>query len=381
LACKGFNADFDGDQMAVHIPLSLEAQAESKILMLSTNNILSPANGMPLAVPTQDMILGFYYLTFSKRNLKGENMIFCSEKDMLQAYESKIVNLNAKVRIKYHGELKNLETYVLDPQDIVNCPITEFKKGDNNLLVTTPGRVILNQLLPENTPFINGLLKKKGIQNLVYYIYLKQGFEPTYKTLDRLKEAGFEYATKAGFTISISDLVVPSEKEGIIKKTEKELEKIEKMYNDGFLTANERHNNIIDKWSKATDQIRETMFAEMKKMSFEGDTVNPIFVMSDSGARGSKDQLKQLAGMRGLMAKPSGEILETPITANFKEGLSVLQYFISTHGARKGLADTALKTADAGYLTRKLVDAAIEIIVKEEDCGTINGIEVSAIIE
>jgi len=381
LVCPAFNADFDGDQMAVHIPLSLEAQAESKILMLSTNNILSPANGMPLAVPTQDMILGFYYLTFSKRNLKGENMIFCSEKDVLQAYESKIVNLNAKVRIKYHGELKNLETYVLDPQDIVNCPITEFKKGDNHLLVTTPGRVILNQLLPENTPFINGLLKKKGIQNLVYYIYLNQGFEPTYKTLDRLKETGFEYATKAGFTISISDLVVPPEKEDIIKKTEKELEKIEKLYNDGFLTANERHNNIIDKWSKATDQIRETMFAGMKKMSFEGDTVNPIFVMSDSGARGSKDQLKQLAGMRGLMAKPSGEILETPITANFKEGLSVLQYFISTHGARKGLADTALKTADAGYLTRKLVDAAIEIIVKEEDCGTINGIEVSAIIE
>lgn len=381
LVCPAFNADFDGDQMAVHIPLSLEAQAEAKVLMLSTNNILSPANGKPLAVPTQDMILGFYYLTLGKKNLKGENMVFSSEKDVLQAYESGIVALNAKIRLKYQGELKNLETFVLDPQDIVNCPITKFKEGENHLLVTTPGRIILNQLLPEETPFINGLLKKKGIQNLVYYIYLKQGFKPTYKTLDRLKETGFEYATKAGFTIGISDLVVPDEKEGIIKRTEKELEKIERLYNDGFLTANERHNNIIDKWSKATDQIRETMFAQMKRMSFEGDTVNPIFVMSDSGARGSKDQLKQLAGMRGLMAKPSGEILETPITANFKEGLSVLQYFISTHGARKGLADTALKTADAGYLTRKLVDAAIEIIVKEEDCGTINGIEVSAIIE
>jgi DNA-directed RNA polymerase subunit beta' len=381
LVCPAFNADFDGDQMAVHIPLSLEAQAEAKVLMLSTNNILSPSNGKPLAVPTQDMILGFYYLTLGKKNLKGENMVFSSDKDVLQAYENGIVALNARVRLKYHGELKNLETFVLDTQDIVNCPLTELKKGENHLLITTPGRVIMNQLLPEKTPFINGLLKKKGIQNLVYYIYLKQGFESTYRTLDRLKEAGFEYATKAGFTIGISDLVVPDEKEDIIKRTEKELEKIERMYNDGFLTANERHNNIIDKWSKATDQIRETMFAQMKRMSFEGDTINPIFVMSDSGARGSKDQLKQLAGMRGLMAKPSGEILETPITANFKEGLSVLQYFISTHGARKGLADTALKTADAGYLTRKLVDAAIEIIVKEDDCGTISGIEVSAIIE
>ncbi len=381
MVCPAFNADFDGDQMAVHIPLSLEAQAESKILMLSTNNILSPANGKPLAVPTQDMILGFYYLTFSKRNLLGENMIFSSEKDVMQAFENGIVQLNAKIRLRYNGQLKNLDSYVLDTQDIVNCPVTEIKPGDNRLLVTTPGRVLFNQLLPEGIPFINGLLKKKGIQNLVYYIYLNQGFEPTYRTLDKLKEAGFEYATKAGFTISISDLVVPPEKEGIIQKTEKELERIEKMYNDGFLTANERHNNIIDKWGKATDQIRETMFAQMKRMSLEGDSINPIFVMSDSGARGSKDQLKQLAGMRGLMAKPSGEILETPITANFKEGLSVLQYFISTHGARKGLADTALKTADAGYLTRKLVDAAIEIIVKEEDCGTLSGIEVAAIIE
>jgi len=381
LVCPAFNADFDGDQMAVHIPLSLEAQAEAKILMLSTNNILSPANGMPLAVPTQDMILGFYYLTFSKKNLKGGNMIFSSVKDVLQAFESRLINLNAIIRLRYYGELKNLDTYVLDPQDIVNCPITEIKKGENRLLVTTPGRVMFNQLLPEGTPYVNGLIKKQGIQNLVYYIYLKQGFEPTYKTLDRLKEAGFEYATQAGFTIGISDLVVPDEKQSIIEKTEKELERIEKKYTDGFLTANERHNNIIDKWSKATDKIRETMFAQMKKMSLEGDSINPIFVMSDSGARGSKDQLKQLAGMRGLMAKPSGEILETPITANFKEGLSVLQYFISTHGARKGLADTALKTADAGYLTRKLVDAAVEIIVKEEDCGTINGIEVTAIIE
>lgn len=381
LVCPAFNADFDGDQMAVHIPLSLEAQAESKLLMLSTNNILNPANGRPLAVPTQDMILGFYYLTFHKTGLKGENMTFSSRNEVIRAWELGIVDINARIKVRYFGKIKNLDTFVLDNQDIANCPVSEIKKGENRLLVTTPGRVVFNELLPEGIPFINGLLKKKGIQNLVYYIYLELGFDATVITLDKLKEGGFEYATKAGFTISISDLVIPTEKDKIIKDTERELELVEKEYTDGHLSASERHNTIIDKWSRATDQIRETMFANMKRMSYEGDTINPIFVMSDSGARGSKDQLKQLAGMRGLMAKPSGEILETPITANFKEGLSVQQYFISTHGARKGLADTALKTADAGYLTRKLVDAAIEVVVKEHDCGTIDGIEVSDLIE
>jgi len=381
MVCPAFNADFDGDQMAVHVPLSLEAQAEAKLLMLSTNNILNPANGKPLAVPTQDMILGFYYLTFYKKGLKGENMIFSSQREVLMALENKVVDINAKIRVKYIGKLKNLDSYPLDNQDVSNCPETEVKSGDNRLLVTTPGRIIFNQLLPEATPFVNGLLKKKGIQNLISYIYLVQGFNPTVETLDKLKESGFEYATRAGFTIGISDLVVPDEKELIIKETNAELDKIELKYSKGQLTAGERHNTIIDKWSKATDNIREKMFENMKRISYEGESINPLFVMSDSGARGSQDQLKQLAGMRGLMAKPSGEILETPITANFKEGLSVLQYFISTHGARKGLADTALKTADAGYLTRKLVDAAIEVIVKEDDCGTINGLEVSAIIE
>jgi len=381
LVCPAFNADFDGDQMAVHIPLSLEAQAEAKILMLSTNNILNPANGRPLAVPTQDMILGFYYMTFSKKGLKGENMTFCSFNEVIQAQEHRLVDINAKIRVRYHGRVKNMDTYVLDTQDIANCPTSELKVGDNRLLVTTPGRVLFNEMLPKGIPFINGLLKKKGIQNLIYYIYLELGFDDTVETLDKLKEGGFEYATRAGFTISVSDLVIPKEKEKIIKDTERELEAVEKEYTEGHMSASERHNTIIDKWSRATDQIRETMFFNMKKMSYEGDTINPIFVMSDSGARGSKDQLKQLAGMRGLMAKPSGEILETPITANFKEGLSVLQYFISTHGARKGLADTALKTADAGYLTRKLVDAAVEVIVKEHDCGTINGIEVTDIVE
>jgi DNA-directed RNA polymerase subunit beta' len=381
LVCPAFNADFDGDQMAVHIPLSLEAQAEARLLMLSTNNILNPANGKPLAVPTQDMILGFYYLTFHKKGLKGENLIFASQKDVIQAFENGLIDLNAKVGIKYVGEVKNLDTYLLNNQDVANCPVTEIKKSDNRLLITTPGRVLFNEFLPQGIPYINGLIKREGIQNLIYYIYLLFGFKETVGTLDRLKEGGFEYATRAGFTIGISDLMIPDEKETIIKETEKELEQIETVYAAGGLSAGERHNTIIDKWSRATDQIRETMFAAMKKMSYEGETINPIFVMSDSGARGSKDQLKQLAGMRGLMAKPSGEILETPITANFKEGLSVLQYFISTHGARKGLADTALKTADAGYLTRKLVDAAVEVIIKEEDCGTINGIEVSDIVE
>ncbi|HLP60210.1 MAG TPA: DNA-directed RNA polymerase subunit beta', partial [Candidatus Deferrimicrobium sp.] len=339
LVCPAFNADFDGDQMAVHIPLSLEAQAEAQLLMLSTNNILNPANGKPLAVPTQDMILGFYYLTFTKKGLKGENMIFASMRDAIQGFEKGLVDLNSQIRVRYLGELKNLDTYMLDNQDMANCPVTEIKREDNRLLVTTPGRVLFNEFLPKGIPYINGLIKKKGIQNLVYYIYLKFGFKETVETLDKLKEGGFEYATRAGFTIGISDLLIPVEKEKIIQETEKELELIEQIYAAGGLSAGERHNTIIDKWSRATDQIRETMFAGMRRMSYEGNTINPIFVMSDSGARGSKDQLKQLAGMRGLMAKPSGEILETPITANFKEGLSVLQYFISTHGARKGLAD------------------------------------------
>ncbi len=381
MVCPAFNADFDGDQMAVHVPLSLEAQAESRLLMLSTNNILNPANGKPLAVPTQDMILGFYYMTFKKKNLKGENLVFASEKDALQAMEDGIVDLNAGIRLKYTGELKNLDSYHLDHQDIANCPLSRLAKGNNKLIYTTPGRIIFNKLLPEKLPFINGLLKKNGIQNLVYFIYLTLGFEPTIETLDKLKEAGFEYATKAGFTIGISDLVTPAEKENIIAETDRELDKVEKKYSQGHLTPGERHNTIIDMWSKATDQIKIKMFETMKKISYESESINPLYVMSDSGARGSQDQLKQLAGMRGLMAKPSGDILETPITANFKEGLSVLQYFISTHGARKGLADTALKTADAGYLTRKLVDSSVEVIVKEEDCKSAKGIEVSAIVE
>jgi len=381
LVCPAFNADFDGDQMAVHIPLSLEAQSESKVLMLSTNNILNPANGKPLAVPTQDMILGFYYLTFTKKNLRGENMTFSSRRDVLQALEQGLVDLNAKIRVSFHGGVKNLDSYKLDNQDIANCPVETYGGRNKRLLITTPGSVIFNDFLPKGIPFINGLLKRDGIQNLVYFIYLELGFDATVESLDSLKAGGFEYATRAGFTIGISDLVIPPEKIQIIKDTEKELEIVEQQYTDGILSASERHNTIIDKWSRATDQIRETMFAGMKKMSYEGDSINPIYVMSDSGARGSKDQLKQLAGMRGLMAKPSGEILETPITANFKEGLSVLQYFISTHGARKGLADTALKTADAGYLTRKLVDAAVEVIVRQEDCGSFKGIEVMDIIE
>ncbi len=381
MVCPAFNADFDGDQMAVHIPLSLEAQAESRILMLSTNNILSPSNGRPLAVPTQDMILGFYYMTFTKKGLKGQNRFFSSFKDALLALEGGVIDLNAKINVRYVGKLINLDTYQLDDQDVLNCPITEIKPSDNRLLVTTAGRIIFNELTPESIPFVNGIIKKKGIQNLVYFIYLNLGFGPTVETLDMLKEAGFEYATMAGFTIGISDLVVPEEKSEIIANTEKKLEEVEAQYSAGKLQKSERYNKIIEMWSKATRDVQKKMFEKMETMSYEGDTINPLFVMSDSGARGSQDQLKQLAGMRGLMAKPSGEILETPITANFKEGLSVLQYFISTHGARKGLADTALKTADAGYLTRKLVDAAVEVIVKQNDCGTINGLTVEAIIE
>jgi len=378
MVCPAFNADFDGDQMAVHVPLSIEAQAESKVLMLSSKNILSPASGKPLTIPTQDMILGFYYLTFSKPGLRGENRIFSSKRDVLLALENHLVDLNARIYLRYSGPVKNLETYELDDQDIIHAPLIEYK-GDK-LLYTTPGRVLFNNELPDKTPFINGLLKKKGVEELIYFIYLFDGFEDTVKTLDHLKAIGFEYATKGGFTISISDLMVPEEKQKILDETTEEIEKIEKQYKAGRLTKGERHNNIIDKWSKSTTRISQLMFQHMKEHSYQSDEINPLFMMSDSGARGSKDQLKQLAGMRGLMAKPSGEILETPITANFKEGLSVLQYFISTHGARKGLADTALKTADAGYLTRKLVDSAVEIIVQEEDCGTLKGIEVSSIV-
>lgn len=377
LVCAAFNADFDGDQMAVHIPLSVEAQVEANVLMLSSRNILSPAHGRPLAVPSQDMVLGSYYLTLELKNKKGEGRIFTSPEEVLLAYENKEVDLHAPIKVRYTGPFMNLATYY-DDQDVLTCPVVEKNR---ELIDTTPGRIIFNSILPEKIPFINGILKKKGLSNLVYYTYLKVGLEQTVEMLDKMKELGFSYATYAGFSLGIDDFLVPEDKEKLVEKAQKDVQKVEKLYLDGTITAGERFNRVVEIWGEVTDRISAVMLEKMKEESFEKGRLNPLFVMADSGSRGNKQQIRQLAGMRGLMSKPSGEIIETPITANLREGLSVLQYFVSTHGARKGLADTALKTANSGYLTRKLVDVAQEVIVDEHDCGTLKGITVSAIVE
>ncbi len=377
LVCPAFNADFDGDQMAVHIPLSTEAQAEASLLILSSYNILSPAHGKPLAVPTQDMILGCYYLTLEKPGAKGTGKIFSSKRETFYAYEVGECSLHAPIKVPINKPFMDLSIFY-DNQDVLNCPVSEAKGG---LVTTTVGRLIFNEIVPEEIPYINGLLKKKGIQNFIYYVYLKKGLKDTIELLDKLKDLGFYYATKAGFSIGIDDMTIPQEKNELIKKAEEEVKEVEKQYLDGILSAGERYNKVVGIWDNITNKIGNMMFTRMEYESKKSDYLNPLFVMADSGARGSKTQIQQLAGMRGLMAKPSGEIIETPITSNLREGLSVLQYFISTHGARKGLADTALKTANAGYLTRKLIDVSHDVIVTEEDCGTIDGIYVSAIVE
>jgi len=377
LVCAAFNADFDGDQMAVHIPISIEAQVEAQSLMLSSQNILSPANGRPLAIPSQDMVLGCYYLTLDRDKQKGEGGIFASSEEVLLALESKEVSLHAKIKLRYTGQLMNLSTFY-DDQNVLACPIKELK---NALIDTTPGRIIFNSNVPEGIPFVNGIMKKKGLENLVYYIYLKLGLDPTIQMLDLMKELGFTYATLAGFSLGINDFIIPEEKAELVKKAEKEVQHIEKLYREGTISAGERFNRIVEIWGTVTDKVSSAMIETMRRDSFEGERLNPLFIMADSGSRGNKQQIRQLAGMRGLMSKPSGEIIETPIISNLREGLNVLQYFISTHGARKGLADTALKTANSGYLTRKLVDAAQEMIVDEHDCGTLKGVNVSAIVE
>jgi DNA-directed RNA polymerase subunit beta' len=271
----------------------------------------------------------------------------------------------------------NLVTFY-DDQAILACPIKEL---DNRLVDTTPGRIIFNRVLPEKVPYVNGMLKKKGLESLIFYTYLKVGLEPTIKVLDDMKHLGFNYATSAGFSLGIDDFVVPKEKKVLVTNAQKAAQKEEKLYQQGVISARERFNRVVEIWGSVTDKISSVMIDEMKKVSFEGGNINPLFVMADSGSRGNKQQIRQLAGMRGLMSKPSGEILETPITANLREGLNVLQYFTSTHGARKGLADTALKTANSGYLTRKLVDVNQEVIVDEHDCGTLKGVNVGAIVE
>ena len=357
LVCTAFNADFDGDQMAVHIPLSYEAQVETKILMLSSHNILSPASGKPIVVPSQDIVLGCYYLTKVKSGDLNENMIFASQQEVIVAYNNEKVGLHARIKVRINGEL----------------------------LDTTTGRVLFNQHVPEGLGFINELLSKKSLTEIVAECYRTHGNKATAKFLDDLKDLGFYYAMKSGVSISLADVISPPEKEVLINRAQSEVDNIHKQFLRGIITDGERYNKIIDIWTHVTGEVAEIMFIRLSKHDLG---FNPLFMMSDSGARGSKEQIRQLAGMRGLMAKPqktlsgqTGEIIENPITANFLEGLSVIEYFISTHGARKGLADTALKTADAGYLTRRLVDVAQDVIISEFDCGTILGIEMSDLKE
>ena len=377
LVCAAFNADFDGDQMAVHVPLSPKAQIESHVLMQASNNILSPAHGRPLAVPSQDLVLGGYYLTMPRPGARGEGRTFASADEVFFALEAGAVETQTPIRLRLSGSYVDLDVQH-DNQDIVHAEVQEL---DGGVVETTVGRVILNEHLPNELPFINGLLQKRGLQDLVGYCYIRHGSDLAVRMLDEIKEITFQYATLAGISFGVDDMVVPSTKEQLIEEARGEVLEIEKQRSAGVITAGERKNKIIDIWHRVTENVSAEMFREMKDVEAERGEFNPINLMADSGARGSREQVRQLAGMRGLMSKPSGEVIETPIHANFREGLSVLQYFISTHGARKGLADTALKTADSGYLTRRLVDVAQDVIVTEHDCGTIDGIVVGAIME
>ncbi len=377
LVCTAFNADFDGDQMAVHIPLSPEAQIEAAVLMLASNNILSPANGQPIAVPSQDIVLGCYYLTKDKPGAKGEGRVFASTDEVLLALDAKEVETQTPIKLRITGDLVDL-TQEHDTQDVMRAAIQE---NVYRVINTTVGRVIFNDSIPKGLSFVNGTLKKKGLQSLVNFCHLRLGHKMTVKMLDDLKSLGFLYATKAGISIGIDDLVTPDAKKTLVAQADKEVIQIEKQYRDGVITNGERYNKVIAIWSEVTDKVAKEMFRSMDQKEKEAGEQNPILIMSESGARGTAQQIRQLAGMRGLMAKPSGEIIETPIRSNFREGLNVLQYFISTHGARKGLADTALKTADSGYLTRRLVDVAQDVIISEPDCGTVKGISSTAIVE
>ncbi len=363
LVCTAFNADFDGDQMAVHVPLSIEAQIESRVLMMSTNNILSPANGEPIIVPSQDIVLGIYYMTRERPFDKGEGRVFAGPKEVRIAYDSGRLGLHASIKVRINGSLE----------------------------LTTTGRVLLYEIFPANLPFslINKVMNKRELRNLVNECYRREGIKATVILSDRLKDIGYKYATLSGISISMNDMTIPSKKDEILEKAEKEVKRIDGQYKGGLITDGEKYNKVVDIWAQSTERISGEMMKEMavEEVGVPGGkkvqtaSFNPIYMMSDSGSRGSKDQMRQLAGMRGLMAKPSGEIIETPITSNFREGLTVLQYFISTHGARKGLADTALKTANSGYLTRRLVDVAQDTVIVEEDCGTLDGIWVSSLVE
>lgn len=364
LVCTAYNADFDGDQMAVHVPLSIEAQIEARVLMMSVNNLLSPANGKPIVYPTQDMVLGIYYLTKERKGAKGEGRVFSDPEEVRIAYDAGVVSEHAKIKVRIDGEIVD----------------------------TTVGRIIFREIVPEGVPYsyINKVMTKKELQNLIHYCYKKLGKRKTVVFLDNLERLGFEMATRSGISICMKDMHIPSKKAELIKEAESQVMEVYKQYSDGLITQGERYNKVIDIWANVTEKVAEEMMKELgaedgrelsEEEMEERRSFNSIYMMADSGARGSAAQIRQLAGMRGLMAKPSGEIIETPITANFREGLSPLEYFISTHGARKGLADTALKTANAGYLTRRLVDVAQDVIITEKDCGATDGIYVTALIE
>jgi DNA-directed RNA polymerase subunit beta' len=363
LVCTAFNADFDGDQMAVHVPLSIEAQIEARVLMMSTNNILSPANGDPIIVPSQDIVLGLYYMTRDRPFCKGEGKVFANTEEVRMAHDAGELALHAIIKVRINGKIEE----------------------------TTTGRVLLYEMLPEKLPYplLNKVMTKKVLRVLINESYRRKGIKTTVILSDRLKDIGYKYATLSGVSISMKDMAIPSRKAEIIEHSETEVKKIDDQYKGGLITDGEKYNKVVDIWAQSTETIASEMMSEMaleevkgpKGQKAKANSFNPIYMMSDSGARGSKDQMRQLAGMRGLMAKPSGEIIESPITSNFREGLTVLQYFISTHGARKGLADTALKTANSGYLTRRLVDVAQDTVITMEDCGTVDGIWVTALME
>ena len=373
LVCAAFNADFDGDQMAVHVPLSLEAQLEARALMMSSNNILSPANGDPIIVPSQDIVLGLYYMTRERINTRGEGMIFSGFDELERAYHAGAVELHTKIQLRITG-------YCGENEEDVTRRVE-----------TTVGRGLLLKIMPEDIPFdlVNRVLDKRGVSDLINRCYRRCGLKETVIFADQLMYMGFAYATKSGVSFGADDMVIPEDKRDILHETEERVKKIESQYASGFVTGGERYNKVVDIWSSANDRVANAMMedlsteqvADSEGNQVEQSSFNPIFMMADSGARGSAAQIRQLAGMRGLMAKPDGSIIETPITANFREGLNVLQYFISTHGARKGLADTALKTANSGYLTRRLVDVTQSMVITEEDCGSSNGLMMKPNIE
>ena len=376
LVCTAFNADFDGDQMAVHVPLSLEAQLEARALMMSTNNILSPANGEPIIVPTQDVVLGLYYMTRALENAKGEGMVFANIAEVHRAYDNRCVELHAKIKVR----LRQVE---IDEQ--------KERTEKVELVETTVGRAILAEILPEGLPFelANIELTKKAISRLINACYRRLGLKDTVVFADQLMYTGFAYATRAGISIGIDDMKIPDEKKAILEEAETEVTEIQQQYQSGLVTAGERYNKVVDIWSRTNERVAQAMIkgigfdkvTNAKGEKVEQKSMNSLYIMADSGARGSTAQIRQLAGMRGLMARPDGSIIETPIKANFREGLDVLQYFNSTHGARKGLADTALKTANSGYLTRRLVDVAQDVVVTMVDCETKHGVTMTSIVE